>query len=137
MDEKLKHLEFIQDVITRMNTNSFQLKGWAVTIVSAILALYASTKNGQFVLMAAPAIVIFWLLDAYYLNQERKYRGLYCDAAKKKSEVDIFSMDASGYKTGNYRYWNALWSQTIWTLYLGLLALVIAITLCLRLSGRA
>ena len=44
-DEKLKHLEFIQNVITRMNRNSFQLKGWAITIVSAILALAASTKN--------------------------------------------------------------------------------------------
>jgi hypothetical protein len=26
--EEVKHLEFIQGVITRMNTNSFQMKGW-------------------------------------------------------------------------------------------------------------
>ena len=44
-EDKLKHLEFIQNVITRMNTNSFQIKGWTVTIVSAVLAIYASTKN--------------------------------------------------------------------------------------------
>jgi hypothetical protein len=41
-DNKIKHLEFIQGVITRMNANSFQIKGWSVTITAALLALYAS-----------------------------------------------------------------------------------------------
>jgi hypothetical protein len=26
MDNKIKHLEFLQNIITRMNTNSFQIK---------------------------------------------------------------------------------------------------------------
>ena len=29
-DDKVKHLEFIQNSITRMNQNSFLLKGWMV-----------------------------------------------------------------------------------------------------------
>ena len=41
MDAKLKHLEFIQDVITRMNSNSFLLKGWCVTLMSVLFALSA------------------------------------------------------------------------------------------------
>jgi hypothetical protein len=57
--EKIKHLEFIQNVITRMNKNSFQLKGWTVTIVSAILAIYVSTKNCYFVLSGIFPTVIF------------------------------------------------------------------------------
>ena len=36
---KLKHLEFIQGIITRMANNSFMLKGWAVTLVAGIFAL--------------------------------------------------------------------------------------------------
>lgn len=44
-NEELKHLEFIQNVITRMNTNSFQIKGWTVGIISAALAVYASTQE--------------------------------------------------------------------------------------------
>lgn len=71
--EKMKHLEFIQNVITRMNTNSFQIKGWSVVIVSALLAIYASTKNNHFFLVAVFPTFIFWFLDAYYLNQERKF----------------------------------------------------------------
>ena len=30
MQQKLKHLEFIQGVINRLATNSFQMKGWSV-----------------------------------------------------------------------------------------------------------
>lgn len=80
-DQKLKHLEFIQNIINRMNANSFQIKGWTVTVVSAILAVYVSTKNCNFVLSAIFPTVIFWFLDTYYLTQERKFRGLYNDVA--------------------------------------------------------
>lgn len=38
MDNKLKHLELIQGVINRMASNSFKLKGWAVTLASGIFA---------------------------------------------------------------------------------------------------
>ena len=79
--EQLKHLEFIQAVITRMNANSFQIKGWTVTIVSALLAIFASTKNHYFILTGIFPNIVFWFLDSYYLQQERKFRGLYNDVA--------------------------------------------------------
>ncbi|MBO4675896.1 MAG: hypothetical protein J5601_07440, partial [Elusimicrobiaceae bacterium] len=41
---KMQHLEFIQNVITRMNTNSFQIKELTILIVTACLAIYASDK---------------------------------------------------------------------------------------------
>ena len=36
MEAKLKHLEFIQTVITRMATNSFLFEGWAITIAAGL-----------------------------------------------------------------------------------------------------
>jgi len=36
MEAKLKHLEMIQDVIKRMASNSFLLKGWSLTLVVAL-----------------------------------------------------------------------------------------------------
>ena len=33
-ENKLKHLEFIQNIITRMNSNSFVIKGWSITLVT-------------------------------------------------------------------------------------------------------
>lgn len=44
-EKKLKHLEFLQNVITRMNSNSFMIKGWAITLVSALFVLAAKDAN--------------------------------------------------------------------------------------------
>ena len=44
MEVKLKHLEMIQAVITRMAKNSFLLKGWSITLTAAIFALGTGTK---------------------------------------------------------------------------------------------
>ena len=128
--EKIKHLEFIQAIITRMNTNSFQIKGWMITIVSAILALYASTKNHYFVLVAILPTVIFWFLDAYYLWQERKFRGLYNDVAglsKPPQNIELFAMRPDLYTGGNYSYWNVFGSVTIMTLYLSVIVVLLGI----------
>ncbi len=127
--EQLKHLEFIQDVITRMNTNSFQMKGWMVAIVSAILAIYADTGKHGFVLVALLPALIFWLLDAYYLWQERKFRGLYNDVAgvTKDPQLALFAMRPDLYTGGKYRYRNVLTSITIMPLYLGVIVILIGI----------
>ena len=95
-----QHLTFIQDVITRMNSNSFSMKGWMLAIVSALCAIYASNAANQFsyiyFIIAIPVVIIFWLLDAYYLKMERQYRDLYKEICKSKEETD-FNMNANGY----------------------------------------
>ena len=40
-----KHLEFLQNNISRMNQCSFQMKGWSITIVAAFIAAFVSTIN--------------------------------------------------------------------------------------------
>jgi hypothetical protein len=128
--EKIKHLEFIQAVITRMNTNSFQMKGWMVTIVSAILALYASTKNHYFVLVAIFPTVIFWFLDTYYLWQERKFRGLFNDVAglsEVPKNIGLFDMRPGLYTGGKYSYRDVFGSLTIITLYLPVILILLGI----------
>ena len=115
-DEKIKHLEFIQNIITRINSNSFQIKGWAVTLVSALLAISASTKNSYFVLAAIFPTIVFWFLDAYYLTQERKFRGLYNDVSEiteKPQAIKPFEMRPDLYAGGKYSYWSAFFSTTI------------------------
>lgn len=123
MDEnKIKHLEFIQATITRMNQNSFQIKSWMITIVSALLALYANSENVIYISIAIVPVVIFWMLDAYYLQQERKFRGVYNDVAglsPDDSRVSIkdFEMPIQKYQGGKYFYLNVLLSKTILPLY--------------------
>jgi hypothetical protein len=115
MEQKLKHLEFIQAVITRMNTNSFLIKGWMITLVSALFALAAKDANVRYVMVTYIAIPAFWALDAFYLAQERQYRGLY-DVVRKQQTVD-FSMDASPYNTGRNTWLATIFSKTMLALY--------------------
>jgi hypothetical protein len=135
-DDKLKHLEFIQNVITRMNTNSFQIKGWTVTIVSALLAIYASSKNKYFILAAIFPNVIFWFLDSYYLQQERKFRGLYNDVAgifDNPKQLKPFEMRPDLYVGGKYSFWSVFVSRTIIKMYISIMIILVFLFLYLRI----
>lgn len=93
-DQRL-HLQFIQGVITRMNTNSTSMKGWMVAIVSALLALYANSSNPTYLWVAIIPVVLFWIFDTYYLRIERQYRMLYYKTIKNDSSIELYDMDAS------------------------------------------
>ncbi|GAB4499959.1 MAG: hypothetical protein OHK003_18000 [Anaerolineales bacterium] len=118
--EEVKHLEFIQGVINRMGSNSFQMKGWMITIVSALLALYSGSSNKSFLLFAILPTLLFWYLDSYYLQQERKFRGLYNDVAKVSDtpkEIKPFAMPLNLYTGGKYSLWDVFTSETVLPLY--------------------
>lgn len=88
MDNKYKHLELVQGIVNRMASNSFMLKGWAVTLVAGIFALAGKDTDRLYFLVAYVPILVFWGLDAYYLFQERLYRSLY-EKVRKTEEDDI------------------------------------------------
>jgi hypothetical protein len=114
---KIKHLEFLQNVITRMNSNSFLIKGWTITLVSALFALAAIDANVNYVLVSYIAIPVFWVLDGFYISQERQYRDLYKEvAAKVETEIN-FSMDASHYCKGDRTWLAGIFSKTLIPFY--------------------
>ena len=92
-EKKIKHLEMLEAVIERMAKNSFQLKGWSMTLVSAIIALSSKEADRRFIMFAIIPIIAFWLLDSYYLQQERRYKQLYKNVADKSEETIDFNMD--------------------------------------------
>ena len=98
MEAKLKHLEFIQGVINRLAANSFQMKGWSVVLVAAILVLLAREDRLDAAFIALAPVLVFWGLDGYFLWQERLYRALYDVRARDEASVD-FSMDTTAFKT--------------------------------------
>lgn len=134
-DNKTKHLEFIQHIVTRLNTNSFQIKGLAITIVAALLAVYASTQKLAFIIIPILPTLIFWFLDAYYLQQERKFRGLYNDVAgvsENPKEIKEFEMRPDLYKGGKYSFISVLFSETIWPIYILILTILTVIYFYLK-----
>ena len=123
MENKRKHLEFIQGVINRLAGNSFQMKGWAVVLVAAILVLLARENRLDAAFIAVAPVVVFWGLDGYFLWQERLYRALY-DHIRTLDETDIdFAMDTAPFKNGHSHTWvGATLSRTILFFYGVLLA---------------
>ena len=115
--EKIKHLEFIQNIINRMNSNSFHIKGWMITILSALLALYANTNNVSYVFVAIIPTTLFWYLDAFYLQQERKFRELYNDILPDDSTIPLFATPIDNYTTCRCCLWSTFFSKTIGWLY--------------------
>ena len=131
MEAKIKHLEFIQNVITRMNSNSFLLKGWTVTVVSALLAFFSKNINIGFVMVSYFVIMIFWMLDGLYISLERRYRELYKDVARKpENEID-FLMDISNYNSANRTWYRGFFSTTIILFYIASLCVTTIVMLLL------
>lgn len=85
---KIQHLQMIQNIITRMAGNSFALKGWAVTLIVGIYALLGQQANKKMLCIAYIPILVFWLLDSFYLLQERQFRKLY-DVVRQLEESEI------------------------------------------------
>jgi len=83
-----KHLELIQEVINRHNSNSFMIKGWAITITSAIFALAGTIKEPYLIFIALAPTIMFWVLDSKFLANERSFVSLYsCVANENKLKV--------------------------------------------------
>lgn len=75
-----------------MASNSFLLKGWSITLIVGIFALSSKDSNKQFFIVAYIPLIVFWFLDTFYLQLERKYRNLY-DKVRMLNEKNIdFSM---------------------------------------------
>jgi len=132
MEAKLKHLEFIQATINRMAGNSFLLKGWTVTLIGGLLALTFKEMNWLYLIVSATVLVFMWLLDGYYLSQERSYIKLFEHVSKIKGEETNFSMNARPHRTKTL--WpSCTFSTTLRIFYGGLLLVhVLVLIIILR-----
>lgn len=110
-----KHLEFIQATISRKAQNSFAYKGWAITLVSAIIALSQSNNSSGYLAALVP-LAGFWVLDAYSLRQERLFRCLY-DQIRNRQDTD-FCMNTAPFNTTVAPHWRVAISKSILWFYL-------------------
>ena len=130
-EDKIKHLEMIQDVITRMNSNSFQIKSWSIMVLSALLALFASSANTLFILVSIVPMCIFWVIDTIYLQQERKFVELSEKVAKGDTSIAPFTMPMNLCTAKRCQFWNCFFSKTLIGFYGGCVVFLGAIFLLL------
>ncbi|HCG77097.1 MAG: hypothetical protein COZ37_07395 [bacterium (Candidatus Ratteibacteria) CG_4_10_14_3_um_filter_41_18] len=133
MENKRKHLEFIQGVINRMAGNLFFLRGWTITLIAALFALFVKDANHNYIFVVYFPAIIFWILDGYFLSQERLFRALYNHVRKLDEKEIDFSMDTSEYKKDKRNSWIcSMFSETLLFFYLPLVGIMLLVTYLLN-----
>ena len=111
-EQRKEHLLMIQGVIARMGQNSFALKGWSVTLVAAIFVLSSSGAKEQHACIATLPAIAFWMLDAYYVRQERLFRALF-DAARTCEQDLAYTMDTKLHQSSVQSWARSLFTRTV------------------------
>lgn len=125
---RLKHLEWIQNIIARQAANSFLLKGWSTTLVAGMLVLAAKDSERSFLWLAWFPVVAFALLDAFYLHKEKQFIALYDWVQLGKMTPEqvthhgLFCLEPNSLIDKRPRFQEALRSPAIWGFYVPLLA---------------
>jgi hypothetical protein len=108
-EDRRKHLEFVQAVITRLAQSSAAAKGWSLTVAAAAFGFSAVQSEWYLGLLGLVALIAFGRLDVHYLHQERLYRDLF--DAVRHDQVEPYSMDnrpfdTAGKKREAYESWS-------------------------------
>lgn len=124
-DNKRQHLTYIQGIVNRLAQNSFLVKGWTVTLVSAILALSARVEGQNFIALSTYLpVILFWILDGYFLWQERLFRAKY-DEVRLLEETSVdYSMNIGPFIGGRNTWSKSMFSKTLNIFYLTLSVLI-------------
>ena len=114
------HLTLLQGIILRMAENSRSCKVWCITLVAATMVLVARTEEPNHVLIALIPTVLFLVLDAYYLAQERAFRSSHSLFVSKLhsgslAEKCMYNMASTG--MGPRLVFKCLGSVSIWLFY--------------------
>jgi hypothetical protein len=126
------YLNILQGVINRMATNSASSKTWCIALVSAIIVVLADQGKADYVWISVIPVTLFFLLDAYYLGLEKRFRALYDEFIQKlhtdsaKVEDVYIVTPGAGVRTTISSTIGGCLSFSVWGFY-GLLALMLVL----------
>ena len=110
-----------------MTVNSFLLKGWSVTLISALFAFATRDTNISYIIITYVSTPLFWIIDGFYLSQERQYRSLY-DFIRKRNEDEIdFDLNAKPYAKGRNNWMNSIFSKILALFYGSLIGITLIV----------
>jgi hypothetical protein len=119
-----KEISLIQEIIKRLASNSFFIKGWSLTINAIVFTLlkervFEINITLFFIIFVCP-IILFWYLDGYYLRQERLYRKLYTWVVNKRIEGNNeypYNLNANRFSKDVKNVFLTMFSQTLIIFY--------------------
>lgn len=133
---KFEYLNLIQGNISRMAGNSALMKGFAATILAAMLGMWlADNVKWYYIAVDLIPVIAFVRLDIYYLQLEKRYRNLYNLVVEGNVEGHHYSLDLKGqalsrYKSSIYKgsgFFKTMFSTSIWAFYIWFFVLAVII----------
>lgn len=113
MNEKIAHLNMIQDVLTRMANYSMLMKVFSLVITLGLIITSSNTVSNAYLFLAYLPCAALWTLDGFFLWQERMYRKLY-QAVSKTPNSDInFDMNATKFINEIDEWFSTSFSKTL------------------------
>lgn len=98
----------------------------------SFISLAAKDSNIAYVTITYISTPILWLLDGYYLSQERQYRALY-NTVSRKTETQIdFDMNAKPYSTNRSSWLGSVFSSVLVIFYGVLIGLTLTIMIIIN-----
>ena len=127
-EKVVKHLEMTQAVISRLGRNSLWINSWSIILIVAglVLIVKQDIQNPYFVLALILPALGFWILDGYFLRQERLFRQIY-DEIRGQSDTD-FEMNPMKHRNKPKCSWlSAFFSITLVIFYIVEIAFIIGV----------
>ena len=121
-----EYFKIIQSTINRLANNSFLIKAWSITLIGGISILTFSILNTLIFSVLIGIVIIFWILDSYYLKTEKLFRELYRDnvdkynSPKLRNTIRVFDMKTEIYKE-NIKLFKVMLSKTEILFYISLI----------------
>lgn len=94
-EDRRKHLDYIQAVVTRQSAASSSAKSWLLPIVTATFGFALTEQSWPLAAIGLFSILLFAYLDANYLRSEKRFRSLYNTVAQSRRPIPDFTLDPS------------------------------------------
>ena len=133
---RIEYLNLIQGNVTRMAGNSALMKGFAASVMVAMLGMCtADSVKWYYIAIALVPLLAFVRLDIYYLQLERRYRNLYTLVAGKHVDWSHYALDLKhpelkAHKEKIYKdsgFFKTLFSVSIIQFYIWFIALAVVL----------
>lgn len=125
-EDRRKHLDHLQSVISRQSAASSATKGWLMPIITATFGIALTQRSALLATVGLVTIILFACIDTRYLQNERSFRELYKRVARGENSLPPFTMNPQDIPGIEHTFLSSLRSWSITLFYGTLLAAAIA-----------
>lgn len=116
------YISLLDNIITRMASNSANAKNWLMTVIAAAIALQWSQSQLSNVIWLLVPTILFAFTDLYYLGMERHFKNIendFIEAIRNNPEAteNLFVFPRPTKKEQVKNTFKAIDSLSVWPFY--------------------